>query len=187
MSETKKYTCKCKNCDREFGEEEFKLTNDENKCILHCKKDDWKKDKEQFFSNVLERYIKYSNYEIVDIHFPFDRLPDYLTENKTFNFNRCHFKKGINFFNYHKKLELFFMNCFFYGDIEFYKITNIKFHFVNSCCFNQHSIIANSVIFTENIEFIGINDIKELNFNSSTFKSPNSGIKMLLTIFRYPS
>lgn len=35
----KSYTCEC--CNRKFDEEEYKLTNDEDKCILHCKKDDW--------------------------------------------------------------------------------------------------------------------------------------------------
>ena len=37
MSE--KYTCSV--CSKEFDEEEYKLTNDSEKCILHCEKDDW--------------------------------------------------------------------------------------------------------------------------------------------------
>ena len=40
MSETKKIICKCGSCKREFDEEEFKLTNDKDKCILHCEKDE---------------------------------------------------------------------------------------------------------------------------------------------------
>jgi hypothetical protein len=41
MEEIKKYTYKCESCDREFDEEEFQITKDENKCILHCGKNDW--------------------------------------------------------------------------------------------------------------------------------------------------
>lgn len=32
---------KCSVCGKEFEEEEHKLTNDSEKCILHCEKDDW--------------------------------------------------------------------------------------------------------------------------------------------------
>jgi hypothetical protein len=41
MNEIKKYTCKCESCNRKFDEKEFQITKNENKCILHCEKNDW--------------------------------------------------------------------------------------------------------------------------------------------------
>ena len=65
MEEIKKYTCKCKSCNREFYEKEYLITQDENKCILHCEKDDWYDDinknwdkkKIKFFWNQIKREL----------------------------------------------------------------------------------------------------------------------------------
>jgi hypothetical protein len=41
MLEIKKNICKSDSCNREFDEDEFQITQDKDKCILHCKKDEY--------------------------------------------------------------------------------------------------------------------------------------------------
>lgn len=53
MEKIKKYTCSAKNksddliCNREFDEEEYQITRDKNKCILHGDKSSWHKEQDK--------------------------------------------------------------------------------------------------------------------------------------------
>ena len=38
MTEELSYTCDCRDCGREFDNNEFLITQDSKKCILHCEK-----------------------------------------------------------------------------------------------------------------------------------------------------
>ncbi|PUE66066.1 hypothetical protein [Arcobacter caeni] len=64
MEEIKKYTCKYESCNKEFDEKEFQITKNENKCILHCEKDD---SKNMNFWNEFSSYIDSDSKESIKI------------------------------------------------------------------------------------------------------------------------
>ena len=177
--------CKCsqENCDLEVSE-----NND--KCILHCEKNDWKKldenkikTRQQKFN---EEFLKYCSSsedgEIKEFHFydTFNLLKE--IDNGKFFFRQCHFHGFFSFNNYLKEHYLFLDNCFFYGNIHFFRDINSEFHFVNSCQFNKKSIFLNG-IFSKKISFIGSDDINEINCNSVVFK--NDVVFSTLTVKNY--
>jgi len=60
MDEIKYKCCKCGNHYQPwFDADELKITNDKEKCILHCEKNNWTKDdgKTIFFWKKLNEYI----------------------------------------------------------------------------------------------------------------------------------
>ncbi len=177
--------CKCsqENCDLEVSE-----NND--KCILHCEKNDWKKldenkikTRQQKFN---EEFLKYCSSsedgEIKEFHFydTFNLLKE--IDNGKFFFRQCHFHGFFSFDNYLKEHYLFLDNCFFYGNMHFFRDINSEFHFVNSCQFNKKSIFLNG-IFSKKISFIGSDDINEINCNSVVFK--NDVVFSTLTVKNY--
>ncbi len=177
--------CKCsqENCDLEVSE-----NND--KCILHCEKNDWKKldenkikTRQQKFN---EEFLKYCSSsedgEIKEFHFydTFNLLKE--IDNGKFFFRQCHFHGFFSFNNYLKEHYLFLDNCFFYGNMHFFRDINSEFHFVNSCQFNKKSIFLNG-IFSKKISFIGSDDINEINCNSVVFK--NDVVFSTLTVKNY--
>jgi hypothetical protein len=165
--------CKCsqENCNLEVFE-----NND--KCILHCEKDDWNKldeneikTRQQKFN---EEFLKYCSSsedgEIKEFHFydTFNLLKE--IDNGKFFFRQCHFHGLFMFDNYLKEHCFFLGNCFFYGDIDFSRDINSEFHFVNSCQFNNNSINLSGV-FSKKLSFIGSDTINEINCNSVVFKN----------------
>ena len=148
MEEIKKYTCKCESCHREFDEEEYQITQDKNKCILHCEKD------ENFLINI--EYVKEFHY--VFYHFInniseerrrfYDEngenekdLKKYEIKNFIFpNFkNKTYLRlidedQNVNIFNNitEKNIDVVFENCRFLGDFDLSKeIINFNLIFNN--------------------------------------------------------
>ncbi|WP_375722847.1 pentapeptide repeat-containing protein [Arcobacter sp. KX21116] len=171
MSETKKYPCKCKSCKREFDEEEFKLTNDENKCIFHCDKDKWSKSSEEnnfikeieYFWEEVREYIRYINSNIIESNYV--KCPSFTAKNnKIYLFNEFIFprtedesgnfmfenKDFLKEYGYVFNKKLYFKNCKFLDTLNF---TNVKM---------QDDIIFENCIFKSKIQFNGL--ISEGNF-----------------------
>jgi hypothetical protein len=193
MSETKKYTCTCESCAREFDDKEYEYTSDKDKCILHCKKDDWyripdrklkdynielpkdwsfSKDKIDFFWNELSNIIKKSTQENSKCNFNFVIFPQMVNSNipkiKLLSFRKCIFLdySDLSYFFSAKNLEI--NECIFYENVDIKdKICKEQFFF------QRNHVIKNIKLF--NIEFQGTSSFilnkfkKELTFDGVRF------------------
>ncbi|WP_419768244.1 hypothetical protein [Arcobacter sp.] len=115
MSEIKKYTCKCENCRREFSEEEFSFTNDENKCILHCEKDMYSHNNENYDElNKYSKKLEYFSDSLKKLAIEYKKSSEY--ENGYF----LELKKLIyplHSFGYFEDINVHFEDCKFINDI----------------------------------------------------------------------
>jgi hypothetical protein len=165
------YICKAKDkqgdliCNREFDEEEFQISKDEDKCILHCDKAMWHKEQDTiiicnenlhniFYFLLYETFKNFSNKELKlqAIHFPFNSL-------NPFTFSK--FIKEVN------PNELYMGDCKFYGDfllstvnneplkLEKLNISNVHFDykFTLSSCDIKDLKINNSNLNSLDIQF----------------------------------
>jgi uncharacterized protein YjbI with pentapeptide repeats len=63
------YTCKI--CDEQFTSIDYELTQDESKCILHCEKNGWNKDKSSlFWKKIREKIQNYKTSEDIKNEIP---------------------------------------------------------------------------------------------------------------------
>ncbi len=148
MEEIKIYTCKCENCNREFDEEECQITQDENKCILHCEKDEnflinieyvekfhyvfyhfinnISKERKRFYDENGENEKDLKKYEIKNFIFPNFKNKTYL--------RLIDEDQNVNIFNNitEKNIDVVFENCRFLGDFDLSKeIINFNLIFNN--------------------------------------------------------
>ncbi len=159
------YTCKSENCCRVFDEDEKKITNDEDKCILHCEKNDWYDDrlgirawinneKTIFFWEQITDYVD----KITDLYNTLSELADMKRKDNEelyeYKFYEVKFplNRDENFLyslndelnqSENKHLNLIFDNCDFLGDINFkniFKAKNITFRNSN---FYENTILIN--------------------------------------------
>ena len=140
MPEPKKYICKCESCKREFDEEEFKLTKDEDKCILHCNKyEDIELSKEflkKITEIVFEKKVE-NSIELKSIVFPSVDTND------------------LNKFN---KEKIIFKNCKFQGKIKCFSKSIVPELEFEDCEFESQVLWENTTI------------EKKISFKSSIFK-----------------
>ncbi|MGB5792200.1 hypothetical protein [Poseidonibacter sp.] len=164
------YKCKAKDkqgdliCNREFDEEEFQISNDEDKCILHCNKTMWHKEQDTiigkqiicdeglykiFYSLLYETFKNSSKKELKlqAIHFPFNLLNSF-----TFSI----FIKEVN------PNELYMGDCKFYGDFVLSTVDKESLKLEKLNIFNIHSDYK----FT-----LSSCDIKDLKINNSNLNS----------------
>ena len=177
-----KYICKiCANSSKnekdsirkKFSEKEYLVTNDKNRCILHCEKNDWYEtsnnnvklwDKSQekvlFFWKVLDNFIKQKNnscylYKII--------FPVFFVET-TFTYNYV-IKKNISIYACTFLDEAIFQNTIFEGRLSFmYLIFTEEFVF-NYCSFNQEVTCALNLKLSKGSKLKNI----ELSFKNSKF------------------
>lgn len=186
MEEIKKYVCKCESCNREFDEEEYQITKNENKCILHCEKNDWFEEyneKEKIikplffyrskkwfssdrkinlfwekFSNFINEKINSKSKKIVldKIIFPTHR----------YNLGNDNFPKismfGIKF--------LIFKDCIFLDNIDLTPFFSAKNLEITNCTFLENVDIQ-TIIHQEQFVFQKNNVLKEIKFFNIEFKS----------------
>lgn len=128
-----------------FTHKEYLITNDDKKCILHCKKDNWyeiennnrkswkkSKDKILFFWKVLDKYLRKSKEDcyLENIIFPIF----YIETNFTYKYV---IKKNIVIFYCTFLDEVNFRNTTFEGNLTLHSL-NFKDAFVfNYCNFNK--------------------------------------------------
>ncbi len=181
MEEIKKYTCKCKSCNRKFDEEEFQITKDENKCILHCEKiDGWIKYQvdndipsiindggKYFWEIVLTQKMKKNDYNFSNVVFPYfyEEEIDELTH-KT--------KESFNFFDkdeeYSFNKEVNFENAKFMSKVNFNKIIfEEKVNFTNAKFLTAINIAKAE--FKKEVIFDRADFREEVIFNSTKFNS----------------
>lgn len=167
--ENKLYECTCNCCDRKFDEEEYKLTKDKTKCILHCEKSISGRDLTDNFSNILMEYISneqhydhQKNLILEEINFPNfnpDDIGDFtrkLTRSECIEFRHCNFYgEFLGFENFY----CCFFKCIFLKNISISNIFNFNdtYLFIN-CKFARnirfYSAVIDSNIF-ENCIFKG--------------------------------
>lgn len=156
---------KCEVCEREFNDEEFEHTNDKNKCIFHCKKDNWecnnRKEDNIFFWRTFKDYI--------------ESIKSNLTEKEKFNlFDYFEFPKLDDrkiFKNYIFKNELVFNNsCIFHGSILFLNTVFEKEVYINGIDIKGYL----KFIKCKFSDKVTINEVKKnnlyVNFRFSTFE-----------------
>jgi len=161
--------CSLDNCNEECFE-------DNDKCILHCEKDnEWEKknDNNVMFQNKIQRYIQNSMkndaYEFNYIIFPninkkidlFYNLNEGFTKDEFLDvkFHKCHFLGEINFISLRKGKEIIFNECHLLGEINF---MNLKF---------ENSFLFEGCIIECDIQFKNISFMKSVSFINSTFKN----------------
>jgi len=137
------YTCKSEKCGRTFDEEEKRLTNDENKCILHCDKIEWHQLKDTilgeqkicdelkykiFYDTFIKRFSreKQDSLYIKGIHFPNNLLMDGGSA-----LSRVTMNENINKINISK--------CKFYGDQNIELNTLPSYELESMSIFDIHS------------------------------------------------
>jgi hypothetical protein len=161
----------CSICNKEFEDEYF--DKKQNKCILHCEKDDWRaknlgKELEIFFSKTLipspEYKIKLELFWNVfmqqitkdkvqnfnNIIFPANaefEIKEF--ENKILKFNRCKFMDVFYFYFFNNVQRVEFDNCTFYKSVKFENIV-----------FKEDFLFQNCIIHKD-AEFF----FKDINFN----------------------
>lgn len=208
MNEIKKYTCKCESCNREFDEEEYEITQDKNKCILHCEKDDWYLDTTgkkwnvkyliYFWKNLKEKtenemsiakaknpkLIKYNFEEVnlIEMIFPFINYENFNFFKelgiKKINFIKCKFKEAITYSNFENVEKLSFKETHFYKNVIFSNENILKEVEFINCKFHKNFNIS-STTFNESANFTQ-SEFKEVEFNSTIFKK---GVFFNQTIF----
>ncbi|MEV9615830.1 pentapeptide repeat-containing protein [Aliarcobacter butzleri] len=154
--------CSCNNCDLEVFE-------NSDKCILHCEKDDWNKNKEikegrEFWDKILLEKIKKDDYDFSYIVFPY--FYSAKIEEKDNNFYTF---DSFNFFEKNKEYafekEVNFNNAVFTSHVNF---SNVKFK--EKVTFEKtkflDSIHLNDTIFEKGVSFSGATFEKSTIFNS---------------------
>ncbi|WP_404319735.1 hypothetical protein [Malaciobacter canalis] len=175
------YTCLAKDksgnlvCNRKFDEEEFNITQDKERCILHCDKDDWHNEKEtiigkrevcdelryKLFLNKFLNIFKDKNksLRICGIYFPYNPI---INQDALSNVIISEFLE-----------EIFISDCKFYGEQTFllnqqenfelknFKIFNIESNFgINfSSCRIKNLNITNSNIKLLSIQFSNFDNL----------------------------
>ena len=144
-----KYTCsKCSKTNqirKSFSQKEYLITNNNNRCILHCQKDDWyeirnnnvkswddSKDKIIFFWKTLDKYIKKSK----EICFLEDIIFPVFFIETTFTYNYV-IKKDISIHNCTFLDEIIFQNNTFEGRLSFMNLNFTDEFVFDYCNFNK--------------------------------------------------
>ena len=165
------YTCDV--CKTKFDETEKKLTNDEHKCILHCKKDAFlESNNSEFISNLSKCRIddRTHIYEFKGVHFPrnlelkYTDLNNSLTNDPMMSFKECTFYNPLIFQIGNFKST--FDECIFYEDWNHYS-NNATY---NNCSFNnfKYRNENENTTFIKTLKFYNCY-FNELNFHNVTF------------------
>lgn len=134
----KKYKCKC--CDIEFDEEEYKITQDENKCVLHCEKRKHNSTalNEMFYrkmKNLLDISISNKKKDLINFEYIFPdnihRIFEELKKLDSIVFKNCHFYHYVPFL---KNIE-YFENCTFENGVMVSNREYCKYPYFQECKF----------------------------------------------------
>jgi len=197
------YTCSV--CDEHFGvcakkfdEKEKELTNDENKCILHCDKVGWEeihnlhrvnffwKKMKDYYNMIMRVYKENKNkenkklYEFYQVKFPIfmDTFSDFYEFNEDFKKNKveqwdikflkCTFYKNIDFIHLFYAKNITFRDCEFMNNIEL-KNQSFEHNFLFEECTVYKNITFQMIQFKNFTSFIGTTFNKEVNFKHTKF------------------
>lgn len=144
--ENKLYECTCNCCDRKYDEVEFLVTNDKNKCILHCEKIIDNSEVNKYFWNELSIYIFNKTNEIshpnikevknqIEKEYNFDMYKYVFNEVVFPSFNFMDNDNKFIFDGLSKDINIYFNNCFFLGNIDFSLLNKSKNVNFTSCTF----------------------------------------------------
>ena len=180
--------CKCKSCTRSFSMDEYRYTEDETKCILHCTKENWyttvngKKDwtksekKIKFFWELIHKIIDNENKREDITSISNEYLKDKLVDIYGYVYKKIIFPR-INYgnldnqlldFNDITNINIKFENCIFLDEINFSCITKAKKVSFISCEF-YNDIKFNNQIITEEFRFIKSNVYGKCHFSHVIF------------------
>lgn len=175
------YKCEC--CHREFDEEENIYTENENKCIFHCEKNDWNsnENKIQYFWEELRYYMQLvdvqegakiefnaklpsinalilKTYIFKDFIFPKFDISNHTVNTKTKNFfyeEESIFKYNVDFTNATFLGDADFFSVKFDGHVNFYKTNFKKKIDLSRCTFSKELVIENvNLLENQNINFL---------------------------------
>ena len=179
MEEMEKYTCKCESCNREFDEDEYQITQDKNKCILHCEKDDWttknnsSSDEFELGTEVIyywdeEKVQKFWNKFKEGI----EEKANLSKEDSYYRFHDFIFPKmeQDTFKDYTFNCDLVFTkNCIFKGNIDFFQtVFNGEVYFDD--CKIKGKVSFGKSIFKDRFTFNNMKEIKKVFFKHAEFK-----------------
>ncbi|RBQ29018.1 pentapeptide repeat-containing protein [Aliarcobacter vitoriensis] len=148
---------RCSVCDKVFNNKEFKLTNDAEKCILHCEKDDWYDIKHNS-----KNWIKSEN----KIRYFWKRIRDLITQvshkkNNMLDFNNVIFPQFEDIYYLDNKTET-----------SNYELGNKEFNFVKYELEGLASYGKQPEFIVEvNINFTNSVFLDDVNFNHYKFKN----------------
>ncbi len=168
----KPYKCEC--CYKEFDEEEYQMTLDKNKCILHCEKNiwinennNWNIDKCNYFWSEIKKIINSNNETrlMLNSNPLMDNEHNNMLKkrNDKLEFKEIIFPKFIRDqftsleFDELENCNVYFYNCKFLALIDFSNLSNMK------------NILFEDCKFYEDTKFIKLNIDSEFILTHSTF------------------
>lgn len=158
---------KCSVCNKEFEDKHF--DKDQNKCILHCKKDSNFSNAQLFLREIIK--ITLQNTELKNIVFPAVDTKDLNRFNKNkITFKKCKFQGKITGNNESITPVLEFIECEFESLILWEDlIINNKISFKNSTF--KDKFIVNKCTFNDNVNLEEVVYEHVADFSDSTFKN----------------
>ncbi|AXH13070.1 hypothetical protein [Halarcobacter bivalviorum] len=141
----------CSICGKEVDEEEFKLTNDKTKCILHCEKKDWE--------NLPKKQNNYNKNSFwIELEGTIDKINKSNKELEEGDYKAYEFN-DIEFPNFNRNKKAIYSP---FEDTSINILSNIKTNapvIFNNCTFLENVIIpinciSNQFVFQKNCKFI---------------------------------
>lgn len=133
-TENELYQCDSIGCDRIFNDEEYNITNNQTKCILHCEKNTLSGIALlDLFYKELTAY-SFNKSSLSFINFPEDssqRFNEFISSFNKIRFGSCSFHNNIG---YSDNIE-FFQNCIFYKAVIIGRRKEDNHSYFNNCTF----------------------------------------------------
>ena len=178
---------KCKKCEIEFNSKEYYLTEDKQKCIFHCDKNNWDrieyKEHNTFFREKIKKFflknkkinLKKESITFHNVIFPkfeenfFYQIEIDISENIDINFKECIFPFIIDFIPTNFKSNISFYECSI-NDISFPYKSDGGFIFRN-CNFNNSKVHLSHCEFKKGLALISCNNIESIYMHRAIFHS----------------
>lgn len=174
----------CSVCNKKFDEEEKSLTNDKNKCILHCDKKTTHVDVlvSEKFEEELKRVYAFPINKFENIIFP-KIADDFLDDFFDKSFDNCIFYNNVKINKNFNEAQVLFTKCEFHMGIYLFEL-NIKNFIFKNCKFYEGSWLRceNSAFLNKTIFEKNINELKgNWNYpNNLGFKDCKFDVKLSL-------
>ncbi|MBU3014197.1 pentapeptide repeat-containing protein [Poseidonibacter lekithochrous] len=170
---------KCDICNDNFDENEFKFTNDKNKCIFHCDKESWitKDNPENNKFNLGTEIVYFWDEEKVNFFWSkfkefIEKKRDLSEKNLYYRFDNFIFPESEQntFKDYSFESPLVFQrSCIFEGDVDFFNSTFKSEVYFNNCEIKGNISFTKS-IFAKRFTFNNMKNINKISFRFSKFE-----------------